>query len=168
MKSMPLAVAALLAFTCDRAIPAEKEPDPFQPFAFLAGHCFKGELANGKDVDEHCFSWLYGGKALRDTHVVRGSGHADYMGETTYYWDSSARRIEYLYIENEGGVMRGSVEPAEGALVFPAADFVEDGAVLRIRVRWTRLADGGYEVWSEKQDKDSWTTMFRLKMTKSP
>lgn len=167
MKTMPLAVVAMLALACGRAIPAEDNPNPLQPFAFLAGHCFKGQLANGKDVDEHCFQWLYGDKALRDTHVVRGAGHTEYLGETTYYWDSLARRIEYIYIENEGGIMRGSVEQASGALVFPAASFVADGAALTIRARWAVLADGSYEAWSEMQDKDAWKTMLRVKMVRS-
>ena len=34
--------------------------------------------ANGKDTDEHCFRWVYGGQALRDVHTVRGEGHSDY------------------------------------------------------------------------------------------
>lgn len=166
MKSMPFAAALMLALAGGRAVPAEQGSNPLQPLAFLAGHCFRGELANGKDVDEHCFQWIYGGKALRDAHVVRGPGHADYSGESTYYWDSLARRIEYLYIENEGGIMRGSVEPADGALLFPATSFVEDGTALEIRVRWTMLADG-YEAWSEMHDKDAWKTMFRVRMVES-
>jgi hypothetical protein len=145
MKAMPVAVAVMLALACDQAAPSGMRPDPLQPLAFLAGHCFKGELANGKDVDEHCFA-----------------------GESTYYRDSLAGRIEYLYIENEGGIMRGSVEPADGALVFPATSFVQDGAALTIRVRWTVLADGSYEAWSEMQDTHAWRTMFRLRMAKSP
>ena len=167
MKTLPFAAALMLALACGQAVSADKGSDPLQPLAFLAGHCFKGEVANGKDVDEHCFQWIYGGKALRDTHVVRGAGHADYAGESTYYWDSLARRIDYLYIENQGGIMRGSVEPADGALVFPATSFVGDGIALTIRVRWTILADGSYEAWSEMQDKDDWRTMFRVKMAKS-
>ena len=115
----------------------------------------------------HCFRWIYGVKAPRDAHGVRGAGQPDYAGASTYYWDSLARRIEYLYIENEGGIMRGSVEPADGAQVFPAASFVEDGTALTMRVRWTVLADGSYEAWSEMQDKDGWKTMFKVKMVKS-
>jgi hypothetical protein len=169
MKPISLAtpIALALALACGCAVAVDSSSDPLRPMAFLAGHCFKGAAANGRDVDEHCFRWLYGGKALRDTHVVRGAGHADYTGESTYYWNSVARRIEYLYIENEGGVMRGAVEPADGALVFPATEFIEDGAAFTLRARWTILADGSYEALSERQDKDSWKTMFRIKMLKS-
>ena len=152
---------ALLGAAADRG-----KPDPLKPLASFAGHCFKGTLAGGKDTDEHCFQWMYGGKALRDVHTVRGASHPDYVGETTYYWDSGARRIEYLYVENAGGIMRGTVEPAEGAIVFPPATYVADGQAMTLRVRWT-LAAEGYEAWSEMEDKGAWTTMFRVRMAKS-
>jgi hypothetical protein len=186
MNTMPLVATAVLALaggaaatagkaavsgnapaSGSAAVTAGQGTGSLRPLAFLAGHCFRGELANGKDVDEHCFQWLYGGRALRDTHMVRGAGHADYAGETTYYWDSLAKRIEYLYIENQGGIMRGAVESADGALVFPATSFVADGTALTIRARWTLLADGSYEAWSEMQDGHAWKTMFRLKMARS-
>jgi len=140
--------------------------DPLQPLAFLAGHCYKGTIAERKDDDTHCFSWMYGGQALRDVHTVRGTGHPDYVGETTYYWDSAAKRIEYLYVENAGGIMRGTVEPGEGALVFPATRYVAGGESMTLRVRWT-LQDDGYEAWSEMQNNGAWTTMFRVRMMES-
>ena len=141
--------------------------EPLQPMAFLAGHCWKGDFADGKQTNEHCFVWLYDGKALRDTHTVRAQGRPDYVGETTYYWDSAARRLEYLYIENAGGVMRGTVESASGVLVFPATQYVEGGKSMTFRVRWTRLSDTSYEAWSEMQAKDAWTTMFKMTMKQS-
>ena len=82
--------------------------DALKPMAFLAGHCWKGQLADGKQTDEHCFQWLYDGRALRDTHTVRAPGRPDYVGETTYYFDSAAKRVDWLYIENLGGISRGT------------------------------------------------------------
>ncbi len=141
--------------------------EPLRPMAFLAGHCWKGDFGDGKQTDEHCFAWLYDGKALRDTHTVRAPGRPDYIGETTYYWDSASRRVEFVYIENLGGVSRGSVESMADALVFPATQYVADGQSLTYRVRWTRLSDTSYEAWSEMQGKDGWTTMFKLTMKQS-
>jgi hypothetical protein len=140
--------------------------EALKPMAFLAGHCWKGDFADGKQTDEHCFQWLYGGKALRDTHTVRAPGRPDYVGETTYYWDSLAKRVEYLYVENLGGVSRGTMESTPGALVFPATQYVADGTAMTYRVHWTRLDDSSYEVWSEAQDKNGWVTMFKLAMKK--
>ena len=141
--------------------------EPLQPMAFLAGHCWKGDFPDGKQTDEHCFAWLYDGKALRDTHTVRAPGRQDYVGETTYYWDSAAKRVEYVYIENLGGISRGNMQSTPEALVFPATQYVADGQAMTYRVRWTKLNDTSYEAWSEMQGKDGWTTMFKLTMKRS-
>ena len=170
---MPLklrvALAALSVVFAAGSGPGAAAPiEPLQPMAFLAGHCWKGDFADGKQSDEHCFAWLYDGKALRDTHTVRTPGRPDYVGETTYYWDSAARRVEYVYIENLGGISRGSMQSTPEALVFPATQYVADGQVMTYRVRWTKLSDTSYEAWSEMQGEDGWTTMFKLTMKRSP
>ena len=139
-----------------------------KPMAFLAGHCWKGSLGDAGSTDEHCFAWLYDGKALRDTHTVRAPGRPDYVGETTYYWDSAGKRVEFLYVENLGGISRGTVESVPGALVFPATQYIEGGNAMTYRVRWTLVEDGLYEAWSEAQSKDGWTTMFKMKMRRVP
>ena len=141
--------------------------EPLQPMAFLAGHCWKGDFPGGKETDEHCFAWLYDGKALRDTHTVRAPGRPDYIGETTYYWDSAAKRVEFVYIENLGGISRGNMQSMPDGLVFPPTQYVADGQAMTYRVRWTRLSDTSYEAWSEMQGKDGWTTMFKLTMKRS-
>jgi hypothetical protein len=141
--------------------------ESLQPMAFLAGHCWKGDFPDGKQTDEHCFTWLYDGKALRDTHTVRAPGRPDYVGETTYYWDSAAKRVEYVYIENLGGISRGNMQSTPEALLFPATQYVADGQAMTYRVRWTPLSDTSYEAWSETQGKDGWTTMFKLTMKRS-
>jgi hypothetical protein len=133
-----------------------------EPMAFLAGHCWKGTFPGSDRTDEHCFRWLYDGKALRDVHTVRTPGAADYVGETTYYWDSSMKRVEFLYVENQGGISRGTMEPATDALVFPPTQYVEGGSTMTYRVRWTRIGEDAYEAWSERQASSNWTTMFRM------
>jgi hypothetical protein len=149
------------------ALPALCDAEPIEalkPMAFLAGHCWKGEFADARQTDEHCFSWIYEGKALRDTHTVRAPGRPDYVGETTYYWDSVSKRVEFLYIENLGGISRGTMESTAGALLFPPTQYVDGGVAMTYRVRWTVVGDDAYEAWSEMQDKNGWTTMFRLKL----
>jgi len=157
----------LILFAAGSGFGAAAPTEALQPMSFLAGHCWKGDFGDGKQTDEHCFVWLYDGKALRDTHTVRAPGRPDYVGETTYYWDSAAKRLEYIYIENAGGEMRGTVESKARALVFPATQYVEGGRATTLRVRWTRLSDTSYEVWSEIQAKDSWTTMFKMTLKQS-
>ncbi len=162
MRTRTTALLMLLALTAGSA---GAEPiAALQPMAFLAGHCWTGEFPGGKQTDEHCFAWLYDGKALRDTHTVRAPGRPDYVGETTYYWDPATKRVSFLYIENLGGISRGSMESAGDTLVFPPTQYVAEGESMTYRVRWTRLDETSYEAFSEAQSKDGWATMFKLTM----
>ncbi|HTA64523.1 MAG TPA: hypothetical protein VK753_03385 [Xanthomonadaceae bacterium] len=149
------------------ALAAAEPIDALKPMSFLAGHCWKGTFADGRQTDEHCFAWLYDGKALRDTHTVRAPGRADYVGETTYYWDSAAKQVQFLYFENQGGISRGSMESTQGALVFPPTQYVADGQSMTYRVRWTLIDGTSYEAWSEMQGPKGWATMFKLVMKQS-
>jgi hypothetical protein len=142
--------------------------DALKPMAFLAGHCWKGSFPDGKQTDEHCFQWLYDGRALRDTHTVRAPGRPDYIGETTYYWDSVARQVQFLYFENQGGISRGTMEATSGALIFPATQYVADGQAMTYRVRWTPIGDDAYEAWSEAQGPKGWATMFKVTLKREP
>ena len=92
------------------AAAAEPQPQPaFQPLAFLVGHCWKGTFPDGKQTDEHCFQWVYGGRYLRDVHTLRAPGRPDHVGESVYYVDPSSKKIRYLYFEDTGGISHGNV-----------------------------------------------------------
>ncbi len=139
-----------------------------KPMAFLAGHCWKGTFADGLQTDEHCFAWLYGGRALRDTHTVRAPGKPDYVGETTYFPNTATKTVQYVYIENLGGISQGLVESADDGLAFPATDYVANGQAMTYRVRWTRIGDDAYEAWSEAKSPAGWATMFKLVLHREP
>lgn len=149
-------------FLCIPLVAGAEPIEALKPMAFLAGHCWKGSFPDANQTDEHCFTWLYSGKGLRDTHTVRAHGRPDYVGETTYFWDSAAKRVEYVYIENLGGISRGVVESASDGLIFPATQYIADGQSMTYRVRWTRVGDDAYEAWSEAQGKEGWATMFKV------
>ena len=147
------------------AASAAAPADPYQPLAFLVGHCWKGSFAGDAAMtDEHCFSRIYGGKFVRDEHVVHRDGRPDQFGESIYVWDSAAERLEYLYIESAGGFLRGTVAVEDGTLVFPAAGFVDKGAAMNVRSRWQRAGDDAYDVVTEFDLKDRWVPGFSLHM----
>jgi hypothetical protein len=151
----------LLLFTSGLAF---AQPDAgYQPLAFLADHCWRGALP-GAGADEHCFTWIYGGKFLRDRHTVRAAGKPDAQGESIYFWDSSAKRLEYLYIESDGGFSRGPVSTDNEALVFPDTSFVENGKTAVYRSRWQRSGAGSYDVVTEFKSKDGWVPGFKVHM----
>jgi hypothetical protein len=138
------------------------------PMAFLAGHCWKGTVPGTDMTAEHCFTWLLDGRALRDVDRVHKPDAPDYTGETTYYFDAEKRQVEYIYLENQGGVGRGTMEPADRALVFPATTLVEPGSVTTYRARWTRIGDNAYDSLTEIQGKSGWSTMLKLTYERQP
>jgi hypothetical protein len=157
--------ASLPAAAAGPAAPAPAAADPYQPLAFLIGHCWKGSFAGDAHAsDEHCFSRIYGGKFVRDEHVVQRDGRPDAFGESIYVWDSAAGQLVYFYIESAGGYLRGTVVVEDGALVFPAAGFVERGESTNVRSRWQRSGDDAYDVVTEFQVKDRWVPGFSLHM----
>ena len=143
---------------------AAEAPSAYQPLAFLAGHCWRGNFPDGHQTDEHCFSWIYDGKFLRDRHTVRSEGHPDSLGESIYFWDSSANQVQYLYIESGGGFSRGPVSADRDALVFPDTNYVEGGKTQVYRSRWQRRGDNAYDVVTEFRAKDGWVPGFNLHM----
>ncbi len=149
-------------------IAAIAAPAPaLQPMSFLAGACWKGAMPDGKSTDEHCFSWVYEGRYLRDVHTVHAEGRPDYMGETVYYPDPSTGKVNYLYFENSGGIGRGTAELQADKFVFPETDYLAAGFSLRYRAQWTKVDDSAYEVHNEIQGKDGkWVTQFKIKLLK--
>jgi hypothetical protein len=148
---------------------AEPAPSPYQPLAYLVGHCWRGSFPGGQVSDEHCFSWVYGGKFVRDQHVVRrGGGKPDDQGESIYLWDAAAGQLQYLYIESEGGFSRGTVTGEGETLVFPPTHYAQDGQEQTYRSRWQRSGDAAYDVVTEFQVKGKWQPGFSVHMLKVP
>jgi len=166
MKAIAVAtlICAIPIATC-----AADAPSPYAPLAFLAGHCWQGAQPGAKkDIDTHCFSWIYGDKFMRDVHTVHGEGHLDYIGESIYFWDSAAKKLQYLYIENAGGSSKGAVERVGNALVFPPTDYQENGKTQTYRSRWTRGDADAYDVITEFKKDDIWTTAWTVHMVELP
>jgi hypothetical protein len=120
-----------------------------RPLAFLVGHCWRGEFADSKKVDTHCFEAVYGGKHIRDRHEVTG-GKDVYRGETIYSWNAKLGQVEYTYWNSLGGVSRGTMIPKDGLLDFGNETYVlSDGKTITIATAW-RPANDSYEVISRK------------------
>lgn len=141
----------------------------YEPLAFLVGHCWSGAATGSKVSDEHCFSWVYGGKFVRDVHVLTGAGgEVTGRGESVCVWNSTTRQLEYLYIESDGGFSRGALTAEGTTLVFPPTHYVEDGKEQVYRSRWERAGEDAYDVVTEFQGKGGWVPGFRVHMQKVP
>jgi hypothetical protein len=136
--------------------------DKLQPLAFLAGSCWKGTFAGRAVTDEHCFTWMYGGRFLRDQHIVRGDS-LPYRGETTYAWDGHQQRIVYWYIALPGFYSSGSVAPEDGALLFH--DALVTATPRQLRTTWRRSGTDAYTVRVEEvtagTSKELWSMVMR-------
>ena len=103
---------------------------------------------------------------MRDVHTVRAASHPDYRGESIYYWDSIAKQLKYLYVESNGGSSGGVVSSSDGALVFPATDYQQDGKTQTYRSRWKKNGADAYDVVTEFKQGDAWTPGWSVHMEK--
>jgi hypothetical protein len=133
-----------------------------EPLAFLAESCWAGTFPDGKSVDTHCFHWMYGGKFLRDVHVVRGD-KPDYHGETVYWWDAREARPRYMYWNSEGGVSEGLVDVRATQLHFPEESVrTPDGKEQAYRSVWERKGADRYDAVTEFRKADGWQEAWRV------
>lgn len=162
MRRVPLAGMLLWVAVAFPAL-AAGPPAHFQPMAFLAGHCWKGTFPDGRQTDEHCFEWMYGGQFLRDRHIV-GSG--PYGGETLYWWDAEAKVVSYIYFNADGGVSRGNMRPRNGALEFPEERYRAEGVEQVYRSRWRQDGGDAYLVVTERQTATGWIEAWRMRLVR--
>ena len=136
--------------------------DKLESLGFLAGSCWKGSFAGRPVTDEHCFSWMYGGRFLRDHHVVRGDS-VPYEGETTYAWDAVQNRIVYWYIALPGFHSSGTVDVTGSTFLFH--DNLVTSTSRQLRTTWRRSAENAYTVRVEEvtdgNSKELWSMVMQ-------
>ncbi|PLK24371.1 hypothetical protein [Novosphingobium sp. TH158] len=98
------------------ALAADGPPDQsLAMFDRLAGKCFVASIGPGAS-DTHCFEKVFGGKHVRDRHVVTIDGKAAYRGETIY--SHAAAEVEFTYINSLGGVGQGKARATASGIDF--------------------------------------------------
>ena len=152
-------VAVLMVAGSTPAISEDEQP--LSPLSRLAGHCWKGEFADGGSWDRHCFEWAYDGKFLRDQHVVTGK-RAPYAGETWYRFDSKSQRIVFHYFNSMGGYSQGDVQPAQRELRFPEERYEQDGKTQVLRTIWRFDAETTMVALTEQRNGDTWVEAWRV------
>jgi len=141
---------AFLAGLSMAGSPAATMSEPLQPMAFLVGHCWSAPVADGKQVDTHCFEQMHGGRHLRDRHEVKdAAGKVVYGGETIYGWNGKTKRVEYAYFSSDGAVSYGSMTPKDGALDFGHEVYAgTDGKEIKISTLWRSVGVDAYDAIS--------------------
>jgi hypothetical protein len=152
MTALGLLAAALPAAP---AAAADPPAAGFQPFAFLAGSCWRATLPDGRMTDTHCFTSMLGGRFLRDRHRIAG---ADYAGETIYRWDAAAGQIRWDYYASDGMLMSGTAAAgSEGGVAFEVVSVSpQSAAPVPMRIAWRRDGTDAYVVTTEVRAGDSW------------
>ncbi len=142
-------IASLIGLSLAMQVqPSSNLRQEFAPIAFLVGHCWRGDLPDGRGEDVHCFESVYGGQHVRDRHEVRGP-RGLYSGETLYSWDGSAGTVTYTYWNSTGGVSRGTMRPEAGRLSFGDEHYRgADGRQLTISTYWQAIGEESYEAVS--------------------
>lgn len=137
-----------------------------QPFAFLAGSCWRATFPDGHMTDTHCFTPILNGHFLCDRHIV---SHAPdpYLGETIYRWDAAAGRIHYDYYASDGSHSAGTAQAAANGLNFVDEQHdMAGGNAMQIRSSWTREGADTYGALAEARSGDAWRELFRLRFTR--
>jgi hypothetical protein len=117
-------------------------------FAPLLGKCFAATLAPAT-VDRHCFTSVYDGAHVRDTHVVTAKGKPVYSGESIYSFDGKG--LELVYFNSMGGAGRGTATVQSGVMSYSLSMKARPSdAPQQYRGKWTIGADG-YDVVDEGQ-----------------
>jgi hypothetical protein len=159
---------AMLALVLIGGAAFSAEPGPsLQPFDFLVGHCWRGSFPDGKSEDTHCFESVYGGRFVRDRHVVRGE-QPDYSGESIYWLDPRTRRISYLYFNSAGGVSTGIAVANGTKLQFGDEKYIgPDGKEQHLRTVWDRRGDDGYIAVTEQEANGTWVEAWRVEFRRA-
>lgn len=153
----------LLMLAAAQAAPAPQLAPELAPLGRLVGHCWRATFPGTTQTDTHCYTAMFGGRMIRDRHVVAGAP-GPYSGETMYRWDAEARRIRYEYYASDGGYSAGVVEPAADGLSFPDEAYLASNGrrlALRNRIQW--VSDQVFTGTSEMRDGETWREAWRMR-----
>jgi hypothetical protein len=142
------------------AVPTDATKNPLQPLDFLVGSCWAGDFPNGMGRDTHCFEPVYGGKFVRDRHVLHGK-KSDYSGESIYVWDPKQQHIVFWYWSSDGDIDQGSVEPVADGLYFPERHLTQPQDLI-MRTHWHHIDADRYEAINERKNGDAWQTEWKI------
>lgn len=149
----------------ERAGAQSSDGGHFKPMAFLVGSCWKGTFPDGKSTDEHCYEWLWGGKFIRDRHVVKSS-RPDYEGETVFAWDATKKQIVFWYVTNQGFYTTGTLEPRDGELVVPETVVGDKTSEMKTVIRPS--GPDAYTVRSEMKEASGWKEQWTMELKRVP
>lgn len=135
--------------------PAGAATEALAPLDFLLGHCWQAEF-DARTRDIQCFTPLYDGKLVHNTHMVLGT-EPPYEGLTLYSWDPDNARIRFHYFTSTGAVSEGHAEPIDGGLRFPERHVGRDGTLTELDTTFRPDGASAYTVVTRQRTGGAWS-----------
>lgn len=150
--------------------PVADQPDSRETAAsvmsFFVGSCWEGVFSDGQSTDVHCLRPVYGGKFVRDNHLVEGQ-RGPYGGETMFAWDAGERRLIYSYWDSSGGMSEGYMVPVENELRSPVEVYNNDEGEMHISSAWRITGPDSWEQITEEVSGDAPKTLWFISYTRA-
>ena len=117
------------------------------PFAKLVGGTWTAAF-NAEIHDEQSYSWVFGGRFLRNRHQVRTTkdGQVVYEGETIYAVDPTTSQLVWWYWNATGGHIVGTAHWEDGICILEGDNHGAPGQTQRVRSTLEYEVDG----WTSK------------------
>ncbi len=127
----------------------------------LAGHCWRGEQADGTPADTQCYELQFG-RHLRGTIEIPGAaGEAPKLrGDSVWSWDPAKQRITVVTWSSSAPI--GVIEAAMDG------DLVRFAFGPNARSWWQRTGPDSYTVVRERRDGDAWREERRVSYRRAP
>ena len=110
-------------------------PDnPLATMQFLAGYCWHADLRDGRR-SEHCFDWRLNRQHLHDRHSSRGPAGSE-VSELVFSTAKDLQGLHFSLTHSQGGYRSGLIELDQGALIFPAEEYISTEGISLRRERW--------------------------------
>ena len=133
--------------------------DRFQWLGELAGSCWRGTSAEGKELDTQCYSvqWdrLLRGKTRMQ--VPRGEKTVTLEGDLVIGWNPRNGQFDVAQWNSEGRLVLSEATLHRGAFRFWTRE--RDGSEPKERTIWRRYGKERFEVTLERRDGDRWRTV---------
>ncbi len=108
----------------------------FNTLEQLRGHCWQAPFPDGKRIDTHCFSDVFGGAHLKDEHIVCGPGEP-YYGETWYSAEGKDSTVTFRYFNSLSGFSQGGVIFDGQYIYFPEENYQQGDKEVTYKTIWT-------------------------------
>ncbi|HQR30878.1 MAG TPA: hypothetical protein PLL32_10745 [Anaeromyxobacteraceae bacterium] len=133
--------------------------DRFQWLGELAGSCWRGTNAEGKEMETQCYSvqWDRLLRATTRTRVPRGEKVTVLEGETVIAWNPRNGQYDVAQWNAEGRLVASEATLHKGAFRFWTRE--RDGSDPKERTIWRRYGKERFEVTLERRDGDRWRTV---------